>query len=1311
MTRYALVIGIQKYGGSGFGDLEKPVEDAEAIAQILEAHGDFVEVTRLPRQWNGEKQCYEMAKDDLKGVDLEKEIIDFFEKVGSNEALIYFSGHGAQVTRLGQKKGYLVTSDCSSENVASAGIALEDLNGLILNADFSSLVVLLDCCHAGSLLEQSQISSALSTFLSGKRNYFLATACRSHEKAYEGEDYSLFTAAVIKALKSPSADGRVRTAQLNQIIDEELRGSGQEPVVLKSGGEITLVTYPSTGTIEADCSDKLQKAIAKFRSDYEILDAAFFELVAAKVANNQARTQILKLRAANWSMLFQKNYVERDQQGEALEKALQLSEDYGISLMLIRGEPGAGKTALLRWLAYELFCQGKRVFHKKSQNQVGWLEQLREFSEELGGEHFYVIADDLFRDDSFLEELQQNEFLFPITLIGTTRQNVDRHYDLEGLEYDVIGLDLAKPSAVEKERILALPEVRSHLAGKSKAERQQLMDSPIMLVLMLQLSEGKTFDLVLQNIVKNLPNTDRQPLYQAFGVLCSFFQYGIIMPFEILRFCLPDSNCSERLIVSGLNGLIDTAIYGGYEGFTPVHELIAKTVMELDYRPDKSQNPPYAWVERPCLLERYLRAIIPNLEPTQEAQKRWLYHSFRLLAVNGEAELVSKILQDYSPEIEIIQQQNSISGWKYWMRVYTALGWSDKQQSCIRSILATKPETQREWKYWLSIIKNFGSREQQQAIVQTLSWLDTHPDNGHVHRHVLSLVAQLGSREQQQEAIIQTQSWLDTHPDNGAVRIQYLSLVAQLGSREQQQEAIVQTQSWLDTHPDNGAVRIQYLSLVAQLGSREQQQEAIVQTQSWLDTHPDNGEVRRQYLSLVAQLGSREQQQEAIVQTQSWLDTHPDNGEVRRQYLALVAQLGSREQQQEAIVQTQSWLDTHPDNGEVRRQYLALVAQLGSREQQQEAIVQTQSWLDTHPDNGEVRRQYLSLVAQLGSREQQQEAIAQTQSWLDNHPDNGDVRGQYLALIGRTSKESIATESLILHQWQWMINQQKLDQDLWNSFLPVLYHHVSPNSELYKAVIYRALKDYPDNQSIIGQVFGYFRGYLDYTTCQHLATEIIETSLPTDKWQNYIHAANFFRDYNDFDKAKAIYNRIISVKRKKIKQFPNLLKAIDFANLSYAKLLLLTNPTQPDEAIEKLNCILLQNTKHGYAHLLIALSYQDKGISFYSEAINHFEKAIQYDIKKEGFYHYQFGCFYRYAVGNTQQAKEHFEKSLNQKISFPACIELAELEAAEGNLERAKTLLESGLAIIPITRPEKEERDKLSDRIAALQTLLNLPIF
>ena len=96
------------------------------------------------------------------------------------------------------------------------------------------------------------------------------------------------------------------------------------------------------------------------------------------------------------------------------------------------------------------------------------------------------------------------------------------------------------------------------------------------------------------------------------------------------------------------------------------------------------------------------------------------------------------------------------------------------------------------------------------------------------------------------------------------------------------------------------------------------------------------------------------------------------------------------------------------------------------------------------------------------------------------------------------------------------------------------------------------------------------------------------------------------------------------------------------------------------------------------------------------------------NLKSELFF-YHFGCFYRYAIGDIINARKCFEQSLAQKINFAACIELAELEAAEGNLKQAEALLASGLAIIPITRPENEEREKLSDRITALQTLLNLP--
>jgi len=254
MPKYALIIGIQKYGGSGFSDLTKPVDDAEAMAQILQTHGDF-DITRLPCRWNNDKQVYEMIEAPLTGVILEQEIINFFDKINSNEALVYFSGHGFQRSKLGRKKAYIVTSDCSIENVEARGIALEDLNTLILESSCSSLTVLLDCCHAGDLLEKSLITRSLTAFNAGHKNYFFATACRNSGQAYEGPEYSLFTAAVLKALNSPSKDGRVRTSKLNQIIDDELRGSGQEPVTLKSGGEITIVTHTSLQSQEVESQD------------------------------------------------------------------------------------------------------------------------------------------------------------------------------------------------------------------------------------------------------------------------------------------------------------------------------------------------------------------------------------------------------------------------------------------------------------------------------------------------------------------------------------------------------------------------------------------------------------------------------------------------------------------------------------------------------------------------------------------------------------------------------------------------------------------------------------------------------------------------------------------------------------------------------------------------------------------------------------------------------------------------------------------------------------------------------------------------
>jgi len=335
MTRYALVIGIQTYDGPGFRNLEKPAEDAEAIAQILEAHGDFT-VKRLPSRWNAEKNGYEISHDPLKGAELDKAITDFFKQVGTNEALIYFSGHGQQVAKMGREKGYLVTSDCTNETLEKNGIALDDLNSLIAQANCTSLVVLLDCCHSGSLLEKSQISSALNIFTKGDRNYFLATACRSHEKAYEDKEHGLFTAAVLKALRTPDKNGHVRTARLNQVIDEELTASGQQPVILKSGGEITLVYSSAVEKIKTGNIPDISHIRGLTSLETKISDTSFRNYLTDEALPYYSRSAHLSIDPApvNSAIADEIELLQRLNRNE-------------LTGLIITGSGGIGKTRLM----------------------------------------------------------------------------------------------------------------------------------------------------------------------------------------------------------------------------------------------------------------------------------------------------------------------------------------------------------------------------------------------------------------------------------------------------------------------------------------------------------------------------------------------------------------------------------------------------------------------------------------------------------------------------------------------------------------------------------------------------------------------------------------------------------------------------------------------------------------------------------------------------------------------------------------------------------------------------------------------------
>ncbi|MEH2422480.1 MAG: caspase family protein [Nostoc sp.] len=265
MARYALVLGIAKY--DNFTNLPKAVNDAEHIAQLLREQGRF-DVQRLPGKLIESENRWQITPDKkLNGKELGEELRRFLlEKAKRADALIYFAGHGFEATsHTGIKKGYLATSDCNKEG--QNAIPFDELNTLISESQLSSLVVLLDCCYAGSLLERSFINSGFSVFNS-KQDYCLITASRAFERAREDAEGGIFTKAVIKGLsedKAKGTRGEVNANDLMSFVSRELNGSGQEAIYMGGGRSIPLVWYSAKNQVAA--------AVVSEKSPYRGLQA------------------------------------------------------------------------------------------------------------------------------------------------------------------------------------------------------------------------------------------------------------------------------------------------------------------------------------------------------------------------------------------------------------------------------------------------------------------------------------------------------------------------------------------------------------------------------------------------------------------------------------------------------------------------------------------------------------------------------------------------------------------------------------------------------------------------------------------------------------------------------------------------------------------------------------------------------------------------------------------------------------------------------------------------------------------------------
>jgi uncharacterized protein YjbI with pentapeptide repeats len=249
-TRRALVIGVSDYN---------------SLPLLPFCKNDADEVYKVMASCN-----YEISKNDLLLGHVEADIIknsivDFFTngKVAPQDTLIfYFSGHGIPEDRP-DGDYFFGSSDIDPQRPYLKGFSFDDLSKTIKRSKSRKIIVILDCCYAGSLHLRDNIYPNLSDTDSIKEKIeriweegvgFLA-ACRGFEEAYGSiqNKLSIFTSYLINGLKpnpeSVDKNGCVTFDSIGDYVFNQVmkmrHGYKQKPIKkLIGAGNIIISQYP-----------------------------------------------------------------------------------------------------------------------------------------------------------------------------------------------------------------------------------------------------------------------------------------------------------------------------------------------------------------------------------------------------------------------------------------------------------------------------------------------------------------------------------------------------------------------------------------------------------------------------------------------------------------------------------------------------------------------------------------------------------------------------------------------------------------------------------------------------------------------------------------------------------------------------------------------------------------------------------------------------------------------------------------------------------------------------------------------------------
>ena len=267
-TRYGILIANSKYGeDSGFHPLQCPQKDADAVYDVLmnPKHGGFKHVEVLKDKTRSEILIG--VKDTLNQADRDDLVF------------IYFSGHGKTDD---EGKLYLAASDTDVDQLEATGVKSDDIRDLIRKARTSKKAMVLDCCHAGALVDTwkgaaDHIRDRVSEFAQGTGTYMLmATGGLDLAEEDTQNGLSVLTKWLVDGLAGnadTNRDGIITLNELSKYVQKQVvRFHKQKPTEagLDIQGEVAI--SHSGAEPDKELRAKIRKKLLEW-SDKEIVDA------------------------------------------------------------------------------------------------------------------------------------------------------------------------------------------------------------------------------------------------------------------------------------------------------------------------------------------------------------------------------------------------------------------------------------------------------------------------------------------------------------------------------------------------------------------------------------------------------------------------------------------------------------------------------------------------------------------------------------------------------------------------------------------------------------------------------------------------------------------------------------------------------------------------------------------------------------------------------------------------------------------------------------------------------------------------------